>query len=287
MSKRLNLERRKLIEEHLASQWSLRRIASALCVSGSSVSREGSRNGGAADHRAAVAQERAALMRVGWSATRVRGGLGGGAGEVGLALEPGAGGGRGGSGLVHQRAHHSPPDQGGWGADARKPAAARQALLVPRRATSAIAQLHSEPRPFLPASAASRRPQRAQTLGNQHHLGPRQPSPRQRAHLGGSRHPSDCPVPLAACQHPRLRRMRPAPPAHHPLRLRRQRRRVRAARITQAIGAPMFFTDPRSPQQHRTRENAVALMRDIAENINNRPMKTHHWKSRNQAAKRL
>ena len=71
MSKRLNLERRKLIEEHLASQWSLRRIASALCVSGSSVSREGSRNGGAADHRAAVAQERAALMRVGVGPPRV------------------------------------------------------------------------------------------------------------------------------------------------------------------------------------------------------------------------
>ena len=71
MSKRLNLERRKLIEEHLASQWSLRRIASALCVSGSSVSREGSRNGGAADHRAAVAQEWAALMRVGVGPPRV------------------------------------------------------------------------------------------------------------------------------------------------------------------------------------------------------------------------
>ena len=30
-----------------------------------------------------------------------------------------------------------------------------------------------------------------------------------------------------------------------------------------------------------------AQLRNIAENINNRPMKTHHWKSRNQAAKRL
>ena len=56
MSKRLNLKRRNLIEEHLASQWSVRRIAAVLCVVASSVLREVSRNGGAAGYRAAVAQ---------------------------------------------------------------------------------------------------------------------------------------------------------------------------------------------------------------------------------------
>ena len=43
MSKQLNLERRKLIEEHLSSCWCLRRIAAALCVVASGVSREVSR----------------------------------------------------------------------------------------------------------------------------------------------------------------------------------------------------------------------------------------------------
>ena len=66
MSKRLNLERRKLIEEHLSSGWSFRRIAAALCVVASSVLREVSRNGGAA-----VAQERAVRMRVGVGVPRV------------------------------------------------------------------------------------------------------------------------------------------------------------------------------------------------------------------------
>ena len=76
------------------------------------------------------------------------------------------------------------------------------------------------------------------------------------------------------------------------------------ARITQATGATIFFTDPHSPQQRGTCENAVALvrdmtrgkrlgkmspaqMRDIAERINQPPMKTHRWRSRNQAAKPL
>ena len=76
------------------------------------------------------------------------------------------------------------------------------------------------------------------------------------------------------------------------------------ARITQATGATIFFTDPHSPQQRGTCENAAALvrdmtrgkrlgkmspaqMRDIAERINQPPMKTHRWRSRNQAAKPL
>ena len=119
MRKRLNLERRKLIEEHLSSGWCLRRIASALCVVASGVSREVSRHGGAAVYRAGVAQERAARMR---------------------------------AGVGHHRIHHSPPDQGGLGAHARqrgKPCLSR----AERRA-----QAHSEPRPFFPAPAASRRP---------------------------------------------------------------------------------------------------------------------------------
>ena len=90
MSKRLNSERRKLIEEHLSSGWCLRRIAAALCVVASGVSREVSRHGGAAVYRAGVAQERAARMR---------------------------------AGVGHHRIHHSPPDQGGLGAHTRQPAA--------------------------------------------------------------------------------------------------------------------------------------------------------------------
>ena len=125
MSKRLNLERRKLIEEHLSSCWCLRRIAAALCVVASGVSREVSRHGGAAVYRAGVAQERAARMR---------------------------------AGVGHHRIHHSPPDQGGLGADARQPAATRQALLVPRRTAGAIAQPHSEPRPFFPAPVGALAP---------------------------------------------------------------------------------------------------------------------------------
>ena len=128
MRKRLNSERRKLIEEHLSSCWCLRRIALALCVVASGVSREVSGHGGAAVYRAGVAQERAARMR---------------------------------AGVGHHRIHHSPPDQGGLGAHARQPAATRQSLLVPRRTAGAIAQPHSEPRPFFPAPAASRRPRPA------------------------------------------------------------------------------------------------------------------------------
>ena len=130
MSKRLNSERRKLIEEHLSSCWCLRRIASALCVVASGVSREVSRHGGAAVYRAGVAQERAARMR---------------------------------AGVGHHRIHHSPPDQGGLGADARQPAATRQALLVPRRTAGAIAQAHSEPRPF------SQRPPQADARARRGH----------------------------------------------------------------------------------------------------------------------
>ena len=166
MSRRLNLERRKLIEEHLSSGWSLRRIAAALCVVASSVSREISRNGGAAGYRAAVAQERAARMRVGVGPPRV--------------------------------------SVSAW-------AAARQALLVPRRTAGAVVRPHSQPRPFFPAPAASRRPRPTRSLGNGHPSGPRRPSARRRPHLGGPRHPPDCPVPpCRASAHAPA----PTPPAH-------------------------------------------------------------------------
>ena len=98
MSRRLSLERRKLIEEHLSSGWSFRRIAAALCVVASSVSRAVSRNGGAAGYRAAVAQERAVRMRVGvgvpcvcvlaWAAAREKLGLRWGPEQVAGAVPP-------------------------------------------------------------------------------------------------------------------------------------------------------------------------------------------------------
>ena len=222
MSKRLNSERRKLIEEHLSSCWCLRRIAAALCVVASGVSREVSGHGGAAVYRAGVAQERAARMR---------------------------------AGVGHHRIHHSPPDQGGLGAHARQPAATRQALLVPRRTAGASAQPHSEPRPFFPAPAASRRPRPARSLGNRHPPGPRRPSARRRPRLGGSSHPPDCPVPLAARQCPRRC-------------------------VVLALVRDMT-------RGKRLGKMSPAQLRDIAEHINQRPMKTHRWRSRNQAAKRL
>ena len=183
MSKRLNLERRELIEEHLFSGWSFRRIAAALCVVASSVSREVSRNGGAAGYRAAVAQERAARMRVevgpprvcvlAWAAAREKLGLRWGSEQVAGAV---------------------PPDL------------AVSASTIRRRVkadwTRQRAHLRRRGKPYL--SRAERRAQ--------------------------SRHPPDCPVPLAARQRRRRRRQRTPAPTRRPLHHRRPWRRVRPTR---------------------------------------------------------
>ena len=76
---------------------------------------------------------------------------------------------------------------------------------------------------------------------------------------------------------------------------------ARHQRITAALRAPVFFTDPGRPGrpgQRGTCENAAALVRGqplggqsprrlaaVAARINRRPMKTHAWHPRNQAAK--
>ena len=299
MSKRLNLERRELIEEHLSSGWSFRRIAAALCVVAFSVSREVSRNGGAA-----VAQERAVRMRVGvgvprvcvlaWAAAREK---------LGLRWGP------------EQVAGAAPPDL------------AISATTIRRRVkadwTRQRAHLRRRGRPYL--SRAQRRAQSRNCISNRVHFSQRPPQADARAQRGhwemdalldpGAHQRAGALI--LADRATRQIALFPLPRVSTRAASARLRRRVvrsitadhggefaQHARITQATGAPVFFTDPHAPQQRGTCENAVALMRDrtrgkrlgsmpptqlrtIAERINQRPMKTHQWRSRNQAAKRL
>ena len=306
MSRRLSLERRKLIEEHLSSGWSFRRIAAALCVVASSVLREVSRNGGAAGYRAAVAQERAVRMRVGvgvprvcvlaWAAAREKLGLRWGSEQVAGA---------------------APPDL------------VISASTIRRRVkadwTRQRAHLRRRGKPYL--SRAERRAQSCDRIPNCVHFSQRPPQADARAQRGhwemdalldpGAHRRAGALIladratrQIALFPLPRVSAGAGAASA-----LLRQRvvRSITAdhggefaqhARITQATGAPVFFTDPHAPQQRGTCENAVALVRDrtrgkrlgsmpptqlraIAERINQRPMKTHQWRSRNQAAKRL
>ena len=308
MSKRLNMERRELIEEHLSSGWSFRRIAAALCVVASSVSREVSRNGGAAGYRAAVAQERAARMRVGvgpprvcvlaWAAAREK---------LGLRWSP------------EQVAGAAPPGL------------AISASTIRRRIKADWGRQHAHLRrrgkPYL--SRAERRAQSCNCIPNRVHFSQRPPQADARAQRGhwemdtlldpGAHQRAGALIladratrQIVLFPLPRVSARACADAASALLR-RRIVRSITAdnggefaqhARITQATGAPVFFTDPHAPQQRATCENAVALVRDmtrgkrlgsmsptqlraIAERINQRPMKTHQWRSRNQTAKRL
>ena len=283
MSKRLNLERRELIEEHLSSGWSLRRIAAALCVVASSVSRAVSRNSGAAGYRAAVRKK----LGLRWGPEQVAGAV-----PPDLAISASTIRRRIKADWTRQRAHlrrrgkpylsraerraqsrnripnrvhfsQRPPQadtraqRGHWEMDALlDPGACRRtgALILADRATRQIALFP------LPRVSARARACAASAL-------------------------------LRRCVVRSITADNGGEFAQH-------------ARITQATAAPIFFTDPHAPQQRGTCENAVALMRDrtrgkrlgsmsptqlraIAERINQRPMKTHQWRSRNQAAKRL
>ena len=301
MSKRLNLERRELIEEHLSSGWSLRRIAAALCVVAPSVSRAVSRNGGAAGYRAAVAQERAVRMRVGvgvprvcvlaWAAAREKLGLRWGSEQVAGAVPPD---------LVISASTIRRRIKADW--------------------TRQCAHLRRRGKPYL--SRAERRAQSRNRIPNRVHFSQRPPQADTRAQRGHWEMDALLDRPLILADRatrqiallplPRVSARAGAGAASALLRQRVVRsitadnggEFAQHARITQATGAPIFFTDPHAPQQRGTCENAVALVRDrtrgkrlgsmpppqlrgIAERINQRPMKTHQWRSRNQAAKRL
>ena len=301
MRKRLNLERRKLIEEHLSSCWCLRRIAAALCVVASGVSREVSRHGGAAVYRAGVAQERAARMRAGVGSPRV-GVLACAAAREKLCLR--------------------------WGleqvAGAAAPGLVIGASTIRRRIKADWARtrgnLRRRGKPCL--SRAERRAQVRKRIPNRVHFSQRPPQADARAQRGhweidtlldpGARRRAGALVlanraarQIARFPLPRVN-ARARADAASALPRRRVVRPITAdnggefaqhARITQA-------TEPHSPQQRGTCENAAALvrdmtrgkrlgkmspaqMRDIAERINQPPMKTHRWRSRNQAAKPL
>ena len=249
MSRRLNLERRKLIEEHLSSGWSLRRIAAALCVVASSVSRAVSRNGGAAGYWAAVAQERAVRMRVGvgvsrvcvlaWAVAREK---------LGLRWGP------------EQVAGAAPPDL------------AISASTIRRRVkadwTRQRTHLRRRGKPYL--SRAERRAQSRNRIRNRVHFSQRPPQADARAQPGhwemdalldpGAHRCAGTLIladratrQIALLPLPRVRARAGAASA------RLRQRVVRSitadnggefaqhARITQATGAPIFFTDPHAP----------------------------------------
>ena len=301
MRKRLNSERRKLIEEHLSSCWCLRRIALALCVVASGVSRAVSGHGGAAVYRAGVAQERAARMRAGVGSPRV-GVLACAAAREKLCLR--------------------------WSPEQVAGAAAVLVIgasTIRRRIKADWARtrgnLRRRGKPCL--SRAERRAQARNRIPNRVHFSQRPPQADARAQRGhweidtlldpgalvladrATRQIARFPLPRvnararadAASALPRRRVVRPVTADNGG-------EFARHARITQATGATTFFTEPHSPQQRGTCENAAALvrdmtrgkrlgkmspaqMRDIAERINQRPMKIHQWRSRKQAAKRL
>ena len=289
MSKRLNLELRILIGKHLGSGWSLRAIGSSLGVSVSTVSREVRRNGGAA------AQRRARRMRGGVGPPRV-----------------GAAAWRAARRRLRQRWS---PEQVAAAADAGR---AISAATIRRRIRADTAQggtlakcLRRRGRPR--RTAAWRLAQRCKSIPARVHYSQRPAGARDRSQAGhweidtlmdrGARHTAG--ALLLVERRSREVRLAPLPQLNAATVCReaiRLLRRKNVRSITAALRAPVFFTDPGRPGQRGTCENAAALVRDltrgqslgsqsprrlaaVAARINRRPMKTHAWHPRNQAAK--
>ena len=268
MSKRLNLELRILIEKHLGMGWSLRAIGSSLGVSVSAVSREVRRNGGASGYAAAAAAAGRAV-----SAATIR-----------RRIRADAA--RGGALAKCLRRRGKPRRTAAW--------------RLAQRCKSIPARIHYSQRPAGAHDRSQAGHWEIDTLmdrGTRHTAGALLLVERR------SREVHLAPLP----------QLNAATVCRETIRLlRRQNVRsitadnggefARHQRITAALRAPVFFTDPGRPGQRGSCENAAALVRDltrgqplgnqsprrlaaVAARINRRPMKTHAWHSRNQAAK--
>ena len=311
MSKRLNFELKKLLEEHWLAGWSQRRIAAALGVSPSAVCRELSRNSIGGVYQAAAAQEQMRRRRAGIGPPRVKAAAWRAArGRLRLRWSP------------EQIAARAAPEQSISAATIRRRIAADR-----RNGGKLFRCLRQRGKSRL--SRQARQAQACNNIPQRVHFSRRPSAARRRAEVGhwemdtimdaGSCHRSGAliladraarvillfPLPrinARACADAAIRLLR-----HRPARSITADNGGEFAqhrRIAQATGAQTFFTDPGCPQQRGTCENAVALVRDltrnlplgslspqrlraIAERINNRPMKTHGWLSRNQAAQLL
>ena len=308
MSRRLNLEQRQLLWEHLRAGASYRAIAAALRVSVSTVSREVGRNGGKASYAPAAAQARAAAERAGVGASRV-------SEDAWQAAQ------------FHLRARLSPEQ-----AAVRLPSAlAMSASAIRRRIAADRRQggewfrcLRRRGKPRM--SRQQRQAQACNNIPQRVHFSRRPDAARRRAEAGHWEMDtiffpnSHRRIALLILADRATRRILLCPLSPFNARacadaaillLRKEIVRSITAdnggefaqhrRIAQALRTTVFFTDPGCPQQRGTCENAVALVRDlirgmdpaslsrrraraIAERINNRPMKLHGWLSRNQAA---
>ena len=311
MSKRLNLELRILIEKHLGSGWSLRAIGSSLGVSASTVSREVRRNGGAADYAADAAQRRARRMRGGvgpprvgaaaWRAARRRLRQRWSPEQAAAAADAG----RAISAATIRRRIRADAAQGGTLAKClRRRGKPRRtaAWRLAQRCKSIPARIHYSQRPAGARDRSQAGHWEIDTLMDR-----------------GTRHTAG--ALLLVERRSRQVRLAPLPQLNaatvcrETIRLLRRQcvRSITADNggefaghqcITAALRAPAFFTDPGRPGQRGTCENAAALVRDltrgqplgsqsprrlaaVAARINRRPMKTHAWRPRNQAAKRV
>ena len=308
MSKRLNLEKRMLLEKHLSAGWSCRRIAAALCVAPSTIGREVARNGGRCGYQAGRAQRRAADMRAGIGPSRVS-----------TAAWKAA------KGQLRQRWSPEAIAASAPSGLAISAATIRRRIAEDRRNHGALFRhLRRRGKPRL--SRAERQAQQCNNIPGRVHFSQR-PQAAHRRQQGGHWEMDTFMDPgqnrragalILADRATRVVLLFPLPhfnaracaDAAIALLRRRPARSITAdnggefaqhRRITQTLGVPVFFTDPGSPQQRGTCENAIALvrdlaggrplaqwsprrLRDLAERINRRPMKTHGWLSRNQAA---
>ena len=312
MNRRLNLTQRTLIERHLRAGKSLRWIAQALGRSPSTISREIARNGGKQRYRAAAAQARTDARRAGVGPPPV--------GEAVLRAAFAV--------MVRERWS---PEQVANDPESQLPVSASTLRRRVRQNRANGGKLYRALRhrgkPRL--SKAARAEQSCNCIPDRVHYSQRPPAANDRGEFGhwemdtafdlGTGKQSG--ILVASERASRLSLARPlrkvnaaAVAAEAVLLFRGQVVRsitmdnggefARHRQITEAVGAPCFFTDPGRPGQRGTCENAVALFRDltrgqhwgtmsprrlaaVAERLARRPMKTHQWRSRRQVAQQL
>ena len=305
MGKRLTLEKRQLIEGHRSDERSLRWIARALGVSASTISREVRRNGGCDGYDAVSAQVRSAVMRVGIGPPLVSG-MAWSAAQAELAKR------------------HSPEQIAGHRSDISASTIRRR--IAVERLQGGMSHRHLRRRGKQRLSAAARALCRCNNIPHRIHYGHRPLAADARSENGhwemdtmwdigthgraGALVLTDRKSRLAclaalpkrtarAVAQAAVTLLKPHP--CHSITADNGGEFAKHHLITQALGAPVFFTDPGSPWQRGTCENTISLIRDltpkqrlgsmnpaairrIANAINHRPMKLHHWQTRFMAS---
>lgn len=309
MSKRLNIEQRKLLEQHHAAGWSQRDIGLALGVSGSTVNRELLRNRAGGEYHAEAAQRLTRSRRVGVGPPRV-------AEESWQAAQDQLGE----RWSPEQIAGDAPPER------AISAATIRRRIAEDRRAGGQLYRCLRQ-RGKQRLSRQQRQAQRCNNIPQRVHYSQRPLAAHARAEFGhwemdtildpGTCHRAGAlilvdratrllrlfPLPrisARACADAAVQLLRGLPA--HSITADNGGEFAQHRRITDALGTPVFFSDPGCPQQRGSCENAVALVRDltrdlalaslspsqlqaIADRINHRPMKLLGWHSRHQAAR--